>query len=228
MHNAPDEIESNNSANEHFSDVLAINQRRRQLLQGGFSLAATTLLAGAAGCARTMIKPEATPNLAFQAVPISMADTLRVPVGYSAQVLYGWGDAISDGPAMQPDASDSAALQMQQAGMHHDGMHFFPFPGKENHGLLVMNHEYTDDGLLHVGGMTPWTAEKVAKSKAAHGVSVIEVALESNQMESCAAITLWPANYRRYADANQRPCGGKPVSENGCRSNWDEGLWHIE
>ena len=96
-------------------------------------------------------------------------------------MLFGWGDPVSDGPAMQPDASDSAALQMQQAGMHHDGMHFFPFPGLENHGLLVMNHEYTDDGLLHVDGMTPWTAEKVAKSKAAHGVSVIEVKLKNQQ-----------------------------------------------
>jgi secreted PhoX family phosphatase len=40
-----------------------------------------------------------------------------------------------------------------------------------------MNHEYTDDGLLHPGGMEPWTAEKVAKSQAAHGVSVVEVTL---------------------------------------------------
>ena len=38
-----------------------------------------------------------------------------------------------------------------------------------------MNHEYTDDGLLHAGGMTTWTAEKVRKAQAAHGVSVIEV-----------------------------------------------------
>ncbi len=181
MRNALDEIESNISSNPHFSEVLAINQKRRQLLQGGFSVAAMTLLAGTAGCARTMIKPGAAPVLGFQAVPVSMEDTLRVPPGYSAQLLYGWGDPISDGPAMQEDASDSAALQMQQAGMHHDGMHFFPFPGKENHGLLVVNHEYTDDGLLHVGGMVPWTAEKVAKSKAAHGVSIIEVKLEKNE-----------------------------------------------
>ena len=180
MHNAPDEIESNTSANEHFSDVLAVNLHRRQLLQGGFALAATTLLAGTSGCARTMTKPESAPTLGFQAIAASVADELRVAPGYSARLLYGWGDPISNGPAMKPDASDSAALQMQQAGMHHDGMHFFPFPGKENHGLLVINHEYTDDGLLHVGGMTPWTAEKVAKSKAAHGVSVIEVKLENN------------------------------------------------
>ena len=195
MHNAPDEIESNTSDNEYFADVIKVNQKRRQLLQGGFSLAATTMLAGTAGCARTLTRPEAAPVgaglgprgslglLAFLAVSASTQDAVRVPAGYTVQVLYGWGDAVSDGPAMQPDASDSAQLQMQQAGMHHDGMHFFPFPGKENHGLLVLNHEYTDDGLLHVGGMTPWTAEKVAKSKAAHGVSVIEVKLENDRWQ---------------------------------------------
>jgi uncharacterized protein len=49
--------------------------------------------------------------------------------------------------------------------------------------LLALNHEYTDDGLLHAGGMTPWTAEKVAKSKAGHGVSVIEVKLDGNRWQ---------------------------------------------
>ena len=34
MHNAPDEIESNTSDNEYFSDVIKVNQKRRQLLQG--------------------------------------------------------------------------------------------------------------------------------------------------------------------------------------------------
>jgi uncharacterized protein len=180
MHNAPTEIVSNPSDNEHFADVLAVNRKRRQLLQGGFSLAATAMLAGSAGCARTVARLEAAPGLAFEAVLASKQDAVRVPAGYTLQVLYGWGDPVSDGPAMQSDASDSAALQMQQAGMHHDGMHFFPFTGESNHGLLAMNHEYTDDGLLHLGGMTPWTAEKVAKSKAAHGVSVIEVKLEND------------------------------------------------
>ena len=181
MQNAPDEIESNASENEHFSEVLAVNLKRRQLLQGGFGLAATALLAGTAGCARVMGRPEAAPVLGFQAMPAAALDRVLVPPGYSAQILYAWGDPVSDGAAMNPDASDDAAAQAQQAGMHHDGMHFFPFPGKENYGLLAMNHEYTDDGLLHVGGMTPWTAEKVAKSKAAHGVSVIEVKLEGDE-----------------------------------------------
>jgi secreted PhoX family phosphatase len=57
-------------------------------------------------------------------------------------------------------------------------MHYFPLPaapGERNHGLLVINHEYADDGLLHPDGMESWSAGKVRKSQAAHGVSVIEV-----------------------------------------------------
>jgi uncharacterized protein len=59
-------------------------------------------------------------------------------------------------------------------GMHHDGLTSTRWTAATR-GLLVMNHEYTDDGLLHPGGMQPWTAEKVAKSQAAHGISVCEI-----------------------------------------------------
>ena len=115
----------------------------------------------------------------FASLAVSSADEVRLAPGFAAKPLFVWGDPISDGPQARADASDSAAEQMQQAGMHHDGMHFFPFSENgqpsSTHGLLCINHEYTDDGLLHVGGMADWSAEKVAKSKAATGVSVIEV-----------------------------------------------------
>ena len=61
--------------------------------------------------------------------------------------------------------------------MHHDGMHFFPLPGAPGsaRGLLVMNHEYLDEGLLFPDGQKTWSAEKVLKAQHAVGVSVIEV-----------------------------------------------------
>jgi secreted PhoX family phosphatase len=115
----------------------------------------------------------------FASLAVSSADEVGLAPGFAAKPLFVWGDPISDGPQARADASDSAAEQMQQAGMHHDGMHFFPFSENDQssstHGLLCINHEYTDDGLLHVGGTADWSAEKVAKSKAATGVSVIEV-----------------------------------------------------
>lgn len=121
----------------------------------------------------------------FVSLAISTADEVRVAPGYAVSLLYAWGDPVSSGPAARADAGDSAEAQMQQAGMHHDGMHFFPFVehGKPSstHGLMCINHEYTDDGLLHAGGMQDWNAGKVAKSQAAHGVSVIEVRQDKGQ-----------------------------------------------
>ncbi|NJD25861.1 MAG: PhoX family phosphatase [Betaproteobacteria bacterium] len=155
---------------------------RRRLLSAavlataGGTLAATGLplpsLAAGAGRAGGALLP-------FAGIAPSTEDRVVLPTGYRSELLFAWGDPVSDGPRGRADASDSALDQGRQAGMHHDGMHFFPAADSgspaSDHGLLCINHEYTDDGLLHPGGMRDWSAEKVAKSKAATGVSVIEV-----------------------------------------------------
>ena len=162
-------------------ETLADPFRRRMLSAAvltatGGALAAAgiplpTLAAGAGRAAGAVLD--------FAGIPVSTADRVVLPPGYRAELLYAWGDPVSDGPRARPDAADSALDQARQAGMHHDGMHFFPFVSggrpASDHGLLCINHEYTDDGLLHPGGMRDWNAEKVDKSKAATGVSVIEV-----------------------------------------------------
>lgn len=44
-----------------------------------------------------------------------------------------------------------------------------------SHGLLVQNHQYTDDVLLFPDGTANWNAEKTRKSLAAHGVGIVEL-----------------------------------------------------
>jgi secreted PhoX family phosphatase len=83
-------------------------------------------------------------------------------------------------PAFRFDGSNSAADQAVQMGMHHDGIHFYPLNAQGTRGLLAMNHEYTDDGLLHPDGFAAWSAEKVRKSQNAHGLAVIEVAQQGD------------------------------------------------
>ncbi|MFM7704052.1 MAG: PhoX family protein, partial [Rubrivivax sp.] len=101
--------------------------------------------------------------------------------GYRAQVIAAWGEAVGlsgENPAFRFDGGNSAAEQEAQLGTHHDGIHFYRHPLTPDNpatGLLVMNHEYADDGLLHPDGMATWNAAKVRKAQAAHGVSVIEV-----------------------------------------------------
>ncbi len=170
----PDDLSTNPSAGPAFPDLLAVDAGRRRLLGTALGAAALAFL-GRVPVARAA-SFDAAPG--FESVPVAADDAVHVPPGYSAQLLFAWGDPVSDGPAFSPDASQSAEVQALQAGMHHDGMHYFPLPARKGdraRGLLAINHEYTDDGLLHPDGMKTWTAAKVRKAQAAHGVSVIEV-----------------------------------------------------
>jgi secreted PhoX family phosphatase len=167
--------DSNRSANADIHQVS--DPARRVWLRGGLGALASGLWAPwLSGCAS--IDASGGPLLGFKSVPTTDKDTLVVPEGYTAVAFAAWGEPVGmagNMPAWKSDASNSAADQAVQMGMHHDGIHYFPLDGSSTRGLLVMNHEYTDDGLLHPGGMSDWDAEKTRKSQAAHGVAVIEI-----------------------------------------------------
>ncbi len=174
--------DSNRSSNPSIHALS--DPARRVLLRGGLGATVAGFLAPLAGCATGRWGP-AVPLLGFKGVPISTADAVVVPEGYTAQVIAPWGDAAGlsgENAAFKWDASNSAAEQETQIGMHHDGIHYFAQNGSRG-GLLVMNHEYVDDGLLHPDGMKTWNAAKVRKAQAAHGVSVIEVEQKDGRWE---------------------------------------------
>ena len=160
-------------------------------------------VAMASACASLMNQPGQSSNLVatasietslpaplfqFQNVPPSQSDSVVVPEGYVADVLYRWGDPINGtSPQFRFDASNTADEQLQQAGMGHDGMEFFAIPGRDpnERGLLAINHEYADQILLYSDGLGPlpparMSLEKVLKSKASIGVSIVEIAKGSN------------------------------------------------
>jgi secreted PhoX family phosphatase len=161
-----------------FDAILAARISRRSVLKGSLG-AATLSLFGGCETVREALRTDAGPPIAFASVPVSRADTVVVPEGYVWQVVNAWGDPIMPGaPEFKHDASQSAAEQAMQSGMFHDGMHYFPLPRGSNsstHGLIAINYEYTDDNLLTADGMAKWSAEKVQKSKNAHGLGVYEV-----------------------------------------------------
>ena len=149
--------------------------------------------------------------LGFKAVAMNDLDAVTVPDGYRVQVLYRWGDAVGiagNMPAYKPDASNTATEQEAQAGTHHDGIHYFPLDGSQR-GLLVTNHEYTDDGLLHVGGMQHRSADKAAKAQAASGClrwSRCSIAVTAG---SWCALALCPSHHGDHTDDHQRS-GARP------------------
>lgn len=155
--------------------IHELSQPERRLFLGAAGAAGLAAVLPLGACASN--PGSAAGALSFQAVAVDASDKLVVPQGYVAKALAAWGEPIGvpgNMPAFKMDASNSASDQAVQMGMHHDGMEYYPLDGSRR-GLLVMNHEYVDDGLLHVGGQQGWSAEKVRKSQAAHGVSVIEV-----------------------------------------------------
>ena len=161
---------ANPGSNPH---ILAVDSMRRHVFKCTGAAIAMLVSSHALGATPASKKP-----LGYSAVPVSTEDTLVVPPEYEAQVLYRWGDSVGSSagaPLFKSDASNNWEEQSLQAGMHHDGMAYFAVDGNSRHGLLAINHEYTDDGLLHPDGMQVWSKEKVLKSQAAHGVSVIEV-----------------------------------------------------
>ncbi|QLC72410.1 PhoX family phosphatase [Pseudomonas sp. LPB0260] len=192
-----DELPSNHSSNPHFNQLIETRLARRQVLAGGAALGALAFFGaavpGISSAAPAAGQPQSTPpfrqrsKLPFSAVAVSRGDDISVPDGYKASPFIPWGTPITGSyPAFLEDASNSAEDQAQQTGMHHDGMHFFPIdaqrgPGRDSeHGLLVLNHEYIDVGLIHPKGPTVVdgkriSAEEVRKEINAHGVSVVEI-----------------------------------------------------
>ena len=180
MPNGSSDTICNTSNNETFQEVVDARLSRRDFLGGGLATAATVSSGGVGALLNAVpvvrqARTPARPTSRFQGIPVSSADTVVVPPGYTAKVLIAWGDPVSRGPAFKPDASNSAAEQARQWGMHNDGLVYFPINGS-SHGLLVQNNEYTDDVLLFPDGIANWNQEKTNKSLNAHGVSIIEIA----------------------------------------------------
>jgi hypothetical protein len=194
----PDDIGHNPTANESFEHVLNARLSRRNLLRGGVASAASAMLGavGLSGCgsnddpAPTVNAPVTNEKLlGFTAVAKSLADSVVVPAGYTASVIYALGDPLTGTTsAFKNDGTDTD--YHLRAGDHHDGMEYFgvsatgtPDSNSSERGVLAMNHEATTDERLssffiHANGGTstlPRPAAEVDKEVALHGVSVVEV-----------------------------------------------------
>lgn len=189
-------ISINPSANESVRDVIdRVDTNRRPFMKGGLGAATLTAFGGEALLGAVRGAYAATPapvgGIGFSSIAASLApgmfDGVKVLSGYTAKIFSAWGDPIghaSGSPQLDPNLPQTEANQNKQDGMHHDGMHFFAFPtigagGVSNErGLLVTNHEYTDEGILRnelTPGSTPQNINRVRTSQAGHGVSVKEV-----------------------------------------------------
>ncbi|KGT47899.1 PhoX family phosphatase [Acinetobacter sp. HR7] len=176
------ELDNNNSNNQHFRDILEISVSRRDLIAKTASGAAALALASSlTGCGNddnnestlppteTMpnppaLNPDAKPEkLSFSLVAKNLNDIVTVPDGYEANVLYALGDSINPAYSGWDDNNIPNGPSFQfRSGDCHDGMSFFGLnmtngrydPTVSEHGLLVMNHEYINPTFLHPKGPT--------------------------------------------------------------------------
>ena len=182
--------------------ILEKMLNRRQILSGGATVAATTVIGmGLAGCdgndnpttTGPVVQPTPAPGLklGFVGVPKSLEDKVTVPPGYTATVLYRTGDPLNAAtPVYANNGSESGDSFDFRAGEHHDGLYFFGVgsngrfdPSVSDRGLLVMNHENISGGsqvFMHQNGPTTSSgtrtvADEVVKEINMHGVSVVEV-----------------------------------------------------
>jgi secreted PhoX family phosphatase len=187
---------------ETFAEILRRRLSRRGFVQG-------TAAAGAAA-AFTVTGPRlVAPPARAAAVgrvgavgftPIGL-DTGPEPIVASGNRIIpflSWGDPVVAGaPAFDP-LNQTVEAQSQQFGYNCDWIGFLPLPqgsDASDHGLLVVNHEYTNPELMFPGYHVPNpafvegseepefhpspTKEIVDIELAAHGLSVVEIQRDS-------------------------------------------------
>lgn len=183
--------QSNFSLNPTFAAIVEGRMARRRFLKGSVGAAVAAIIGGPlVACSSSDGEPTPVvppvndmPLLGFTAVAAGRADAIQVPAGYTATAFLPWGTPLAGTyPPFLADATNSGAEQEQQVGMHHDGMHFFPIDTRSagdssTEGLLVFNHEYIDNNLIHPNGIDtiPRIADQVRKEVAAHGVTVAHI-----------------------------------------------------
>jgi len=142
-----------------------------------------------------------------------------VPEGYEIQVLIRWGDPIlADAPAFDPRAQTPAA-QAGQFGYNNDFIDFRPLPQGSNtadHGLLCVNHEYTNTNLMFPGigsgsgSRLRANADQSRIERMAHGHAVVEIRKTNGA---------W--GYVRESRYNRRITGDTPMRISGPAAGHD-------
>ena len=187
-----EDASSNPTGNATIGDLIAERLSRRDLIKGAGALASTVIAAASlpADAAMRGAKQHrnSTPSFSFQELPAGIGENHFVAEGHDADILIRWGDKVL-GTAPQFDPyQQSGSNQAQQFGYNNDFVGYVPIDGKSDHGLLVINHEFTTDwlmfpargGMKHRERMATLTAEQVATEMMAHGGSVIEVRRDDN------------------------------------------------
>ncbi|AHF84730.1 dTDP-glucose 4,6-dehydratase [Rhizobium leguminosarum bv. trifolii WSM1689] len=177
----------NTSANPTMGEIIGKRFSRRNFLQGSLAVSA---IAAAVSPIALMSADEARAAdnkgsaFNFSEVEAGVDDKHHIAEGYDADILLRWGDAVLPGAPQFDPAKQTADAQSKQFGYNNDYVGFIPLEGSSEHGLLVVNHEYTNphlmfpglvqvvDGKIKQGALSK---EQVDVEMAAHGGTIVEI-----------------------------------------------------
>lgn len=180
---------SNGSANATMGDMIAQRFNRRDIIRGALAVTAMSAtvsplaLASAIGARAE----DGTPSFNFLEVAAGVDGKHHVADGYDTQILMRWGDPVLAGAPEFDPQKQSVAAQAGQFGYNNDFLGYVPLPeatDPSQHGLLVVNHEFTSVELMFPGIagqdsrkeiLATITQDLVDIEMMAHGGSVIEV-----------------------------------------------------
>jgi secreted PhoX family phosphatase len=179
----------NPTDNRTMGEIIAARFSRRGFLKG--SLAVSAIAATVSPLALiTADNARAAEGSAFtfEELEAGIDDRHHVAPGYDADVLLRWGDPLfADSPEFDP-TKQSAEAQAKQFGYNNDYVGYIPIDGSSEHGLLVVNHEYTNPHLMFPGivkivekdgkkaaEVAPLSKEQVDVEMAAHGGTIVEI-----------------------------------------------------
>ena len=208
----------NPTGNPTMGEIIAARFSRRAMLKGSMAATAIAATVGpmamlAAGRARAA--GAAGSRFSFPEVAAGVDADHHVAEGYDADVLLRWGDPIfPDFPEFDPAEPDAEA-QARQFGYNNDYVGYIPIDGSSEHGLLVVNHEYTNEHLMFPGVVTIAEAasstiadadqKRVDIEMAAHGGSVVEIRKVDGKWQVVRDGAAEPPHHRRDPDAAHRP-----------------------
>ncbi len=175
----------NPTDNRTMGDIIARRFSRRGFLRGSLAVSAIAATVGpVALISADKARAAAGSAFAFDELEAGIDDKHHVAPGYDADVLLRWGDPLfADSPEFDP-TKQTAEAQARQFGYNNDYVGYIAIDGSAEHGLLVVNQEYTNPHLMFPGLVTvadgkakqaPLSKEQVDVEMAAHGGTVVEI-----------------------------------------------------
>ncbi len=199
------------STDQEASAIGALIAQRigRRAVLGG--VAAAAAFAGSTAVSWRHAYAQSASSLAFDELAHGLDTDFHVAPAHKPQVLIRWGDPVyADAPPFDP-MRQSAAAQERQFGYNNDFVAFMPLPPylkKSGHGLLCVNHEFTNARMMFpgltpalqaaaegaagvtlqtlFGAMPELSREQVEIEMAAHGHSVVEIKLQNGAWKPVA------------------------------------------